>query len=580
MYQTADALGWDSDSSEAPFGSANATPTPQAVRPSTPASVVEISREEFPPLAASAPATATKPRTKTSKGKGKKKASVATNVEDDPFLAADIERAKAASLSLTTSMDHATDGASSSRRPEADPGSPTKCLHANTTGDAAPAPFGTLLRVRPPPPPLPPHPPPPPLARSAPRPTALQPRAVVTPAMSSTAPGHMPAPAADATYAAAVTAVAPIAAPAPVAAAAAPAVGILPVLRFQPHHLLARAAAPRRPPDLTRMYDAVAQPKFFIVVSGGNGAIMRTHGLIREALGNFVNIDPTSFTLGTPPTAANGTSPALWLAADIPPQLAQAIIDNRIISSTKITLFPLPYNMPVIGFVGVFAGFTLPNNDAGANAARDLIRTAIAGNSEITQFVQTHRDAFGPQVSAEQAWAIFLASVSVHGITLLVNDTHTIAWRLYVDPPTNDRTLGQCRRLFGKLHIMTRSMERRVSNAHSDAHLPCRRPSNPPLPSPAPRWLARPPPLSPRLRTRAAPPPPKPKSRCDSILSLPPQAPARVGATDAAKAPPTRNPAEMGKGRRGMIPRGKASAANATSSSNLLYIYEDHLDMS
>jgi hypothetical protein len=293
--------------------------------------------------------------------------------------------------------------------------------------------------------------------------------------MSSTAPGHMPAPAANTTYAAAVTAVAPIAAPAPVAAAAAPAVGILLVLWLTADGLPPRGSFTSTPaggfnpivyspellhhgvaPDLTRMYDAVAQPKFFIVVSGGNGAVMRTHGLIREALGNFVNIDPTSFTLGTPPTAANGTSPALWLAADIPPQLTQAIIDNHIISSTKITLFPLPYNMPVIGFVGVFAGFTLPNNDAGANAARDLIRTAIAGNSEIAQFVQMHRDAFGPQVSAEQAWVIFLASISVHGITLLINDTHTIAWRLYVDPPTNDRTSwGQCRRLFSKLHIMT-----------------------------------------------------------------------------------------------------------------------------
>jgi hypothetical protein len=84
--QTADAFGWDSDSSEAPFGSANATPTPTAVRPSTPASVVEISREEFPPLVASTPATAIKPRTKTSKGKGKKKASAGLYTYPDPSL--------------------------------------------------------------------------------------------------------------------------------------------------------------------------------------------------------------------------------------------------------------------------------------------------------------------------------------------------------------------------------------------------------------------------------------------------------------------------------------------------------------
>ncbi|KAJ6496865.1 hypothetical protein DFH09DRAFT_1204777 [Mycena vulgaris] len=210
------------------------------------------------------------------------------------------------------------------------------------------------------------------------------------------------------------------------------------------------------PPDLIQMYDAVPFPKLFLLVSGGNGAVMRTHGLIRDAIGNFINIDPTSFTLGTPPTAANGTSPSLWLTADVPGPLSQAILDARIISSTGITLYALPYDMPVISFVGVFAGFTLPNTAMGANAARDLIRTAIEANNEISQFVQTHRDAFGPLVSAGQAWDIFRASVSVHGIVLIVNDTNTVAWRLHVTPPTNDRAAwSQLRRLFGKLQIMT-----------------------------------------------------------------------------------------------------------------------------
>lgn len=204
------------------------------------------------------------------------------------------------------------------------------------------------------------------------------------------------------------------------------------------------------------MYEAVPFPKFFLVVSGGNGAVMKTHGLIRDAIGNFINIDAAGFTLGTPPTATNGTSPSLWLAADIPGQLTQAILDTLILSSAGITLYALPYNMPVIGFAGVFAGFTLPNTVMGANAARDLIRTAIEANGEISQFVQTHRDAFGPQVSAGQAWDTFLASVNVYGIVLIVNDTNTVAWRLHVTPPTNDREAwSQLRRLFGKLQIMT-----------------------------------------------------------------------------------------------------------------------------
>jgi hypothetical protein len=183
---------------------------------------------------------------------------------------------------------------------------------------------------------------------------------------------------------------------------------------------------------------------------------MRTHGLIWEAIGNRINIDPTDFTLGTLPTAANGTSPALWLATNIPDHLAQAIIDDRILSSTSITLFPLPYNMPIIGFVGVFAGFTLPNTAAGTDRAQDLICTAVSSDSEITQFVQTHRDAFGPPVSAEQAWEHVLASISVQGIVLIVNDTNTVTWRLFVEPPTAVREhWSHLCRLFGKLKIMT-----------------------------------------------------------------------------------------------------------------------------
>ncbi|KAJ7863292.1 hypothetical protein B0H14DRAFT_3444161 [Mycena olivaceomarginata] len=112
--------------------------------------------------------------------------------------------------------------------------------------------------------------------------------------------------------------------------------------------------------------------------------------------------------------------------------------------------------MPIVGFVGVFAGFTLPNTGMGANTARDLIGIAIEANNEITQFVQTHCDAFGPQVFSGEAWRAFLASVTVHSIVLIVNDTNTVTWRLHVTPPTNNReSWSQLHRLFGKLQIIT-----------------------------------------------------------------------------------------------------------------------------
>ncbi|KAJ7789650.1 hypothetical protein B0H14DRAFT_3502766 [Mycena olivaceomarginata] len=104
--QAADLYGWESDLSPAPMDS-ETTPTPQAARPSSPASA-----------AATAP----------------------TSDADDPFLAADIVAATAASLGLPTLLDHATEKASSSRRPTVGPGSPSKRRHSNTACDTSPAP--------------------------------------------------------------------------------------------------------------------------------------------------------------------------------------------------------------------------------------------------------------------------------------------------------------------------------------------------------------------------------------------------------------------------------------------------------
>ncbi|KAJ7863363.1 hypothetical protein B0H13DRAFT_1899657 [Mycena leptocephala] len=490
--QTADAFGWDDAATPTPEVARAVTPTPQLARASSPASVVEISMDDFPPLPAPAPtpATVAKPRAKggkATKGKGKAKAVSAepethTNDNDNPFLAADTAHAVAASLGLSTPMDSTTTGASSSRRPAAGAGSPSKHLRANSAGHASSAPYADvpgnrgspLDNPRPLPPPVaaPTHAPfIAPVATAA----ALTVTSFAAPAAAPTvAPAAAPIVAPIAAANVAPAAAAPVRAPAPdplvaVAADAALALwmtadglpprrsytptpaGGFPAIVFSPEQLLHGV-----PAELIRMYADVAHPKFFIVVSGGNGAVMRTHGLIWDAIGSFINIDRADFTLGTPPTAANGTSSSLWLVADIPDHLAQTIVDNRIISSTNITLFPLLYNLPVIGFMGVFAGFTLPNTDAGANVARDLIRTAIAANNEIAQFVQTHRDALGLQVSAGEAWTTFLESVSVQGIVLLANDTNTVAWRLFVDPPTNEREFwGQLRRLFGKLNVMT-----------------------------------------------------------------------------------------------------------------------------
>ncbi|KAJ7691826.1 hypothetical protein B0H17DRAFT_1200941 [Mycena rosella] len=440
--ETADANGWDSNASSAPFDSANATPTP-AARPSSPVASV--------------------PRTKPSKGKGKKKAAPAPNDDEDPFLAADLARAKAASLGQTTDTDHATAGHH--------PGSLPKRQRANTSGDATPAPFSASTASAAPNITVPATVNTPSVNPSGSSTAASTPgAATAAPGIAQTTTANVVPTAVHTTIPATVANAVPAAAPTPMsapaaatyagAAAAAPIAAAVPAaavgVALQALWLTADGLPPRGsytptpaggfhsivyspelllqgvPPDFTRMYDEVAGPKFFIVVSGGNRAVMKTHGLIRQCLGNRINIDPMSFTLGTPPTAANGTSPALWLVADIPPQLAQAVVDDQVISSSSITLFPIPYEMPVIGFIGVFAGFTLPYTNAGANAACDLIRTTIAANNKIAHF--RHCAGHCPSV----------------------NDTNTVAWRLHVNPPTNVRDLwGKLRRLFGKLNIMT-----------------------------------------------------------------------------------------------------------------------------
>ncbi|KAJ7819711.1 hypothetical protein B0H14DRAFT_2600460 [Mycena olivaceomarginata] len=210
------------------------------------------------------------------------------------------------------------------------------------------------------------------------------------------------------------------------------------------------------PPDLMQMYRDVPHPKFLLTVSGGNGQTMHTHGLIRDAIGNYINVEATNFQLGTPPTVECGPNPILWLVAGLPGHLSDELINKKVLSSSHITFYTIPFDIPVMGLVGTFSGFTLPNTQEGADAARSLLQTVIRKDNSIAQFVQTHRNAFGAHVSAEEAWAIFTDSVAVEGIALKVSDTTTIAWQLHVTPPTNDHDAWlQLRRLFGRLYVMT-----------------------------------------------------------------------------------------------------------------------------
>ncbi|KAJ6574067.1 hypothetical protein B0H19DRAFT_1063077 [Mycena capillaripes] len=442
------------------------------------ASVEEIPPEDFPALRLTTLPTVTKPRHKKGK-KGKGKAVepapepvVHDNDASDVFLAADLALATAASLGIQTAANLTTEGASSSRRPAAaqvcklrsDMVSPTITRpvltplvltsvvvpSVSTAPTLAPAASAAVV----------------PAAASVAvhvvtqyvelkvqrfyflsqdhpvQPTAAVPAEPATTAVLAQPPSRPAAQPAVQPAAAAAAAVpvqlAAVAAPAQPTAAApvqpvAPAVPGLPagVINLPPMWLTADGHPPcgsytptpaggfpaivysaeflRRgiSPQLAQMHVGVPQ---------NVPELMRTHGLIRAAITDYVNIDPTSFTIGTPPTASNGASPAIWLIADIDGPLTQAILDARVISCTDITIFPLPFDMPVNGFVGTFSGFTPPHTNMGANTACDLILTALNRSDgvahEISQFVQSHRDAYSTPmpVSAAEAWEIFRAS--------------------------------------------------------------------------------------------------------------------------------------------------------------------------
>ncbi|KAJ7929532.1 hypothetical protein B0H13DRAFT_2539614 [Mycena leptocephala] len=446
------------------------TPTPVPTRGTSPASVVELNPKDFP--TPTAPTQVGKANRKPGAKKGKGRAATPEPTTDDepvtgtvdadandPFLAADIALATAASLGLPTALDHASEGASSSRRPASAAGSPAKRVRANTAGDVAPPPFATDART--------------PLASTeTPAPTQNGASPFLAPVTATVA---APPPAAGPQ---------PPALPNVVAAAAPPGVAQYAAIVAAPPPGVVWMTADGNPPrgsytptpaggypdivysptllwlgvpeDLRALYGTVANPKFFLVVSGGNGQTMRTHALIRDAVGSFINIDSTDFQLGTPPAVENGPSPALWLVAGIPLHLAQAILAKRVLSSTRITIFPVPYEMPVNGFIGTYGGLTLPDTVAGAAAAQRLFQDAARANGAISQYVQTHRDAFGPQVSAEQAFDTFVASVRVRALRLTVNDVDTIAWQLHVTSPTNDYVAwNQLCHLFRRINVMT-----------------------------------------------------------------------------------------------------------------------------
>ncbi|KAF8125550.1 hypothetical protein K438DRAFT_2002042 [Mycena galopus ATCC 62051] len=389
FHSADDALGaYDSDMSASVSDTHNTTPTPQPIRAASSASVVEILEEDFP-LATLVPTTTATTRGKaTKKDKGKKRAIQARTTPSSQQTWQTLLPTRSAST------------IPSKRQPPR----PLPCA-----GDTAPRPH--------------PHPHPHPTcrcrtctctrrcccARAAAAAAAVPAPTIMTPAPTAATLTPTTVTAPDAAVAVVATETLTIAVPSTFAAAVAVAPGhaVLPNHVPAPapmvpaQHIAAAAAAahmnpvwptadsnpPRgsytpTPPGGFPSID-VPHPKFLLTVSRGNGLTMHTHGLIHDSIGNYVNVDATNFQLGTPPTAERGPSPTLWLVAGLPERLSEMLVDKKVLSSTHITFFTIPFDIPITGFVGTFSGFTLPNTQEGADAACSLLQSAIRADNNI-----------------------------------------------------------------------------------------------------------------------------------------------------------------------------------------------------
>ncbi|KAJ7019143.1 hypothetical protein C8F04DRAFT_1276612 [Mycena alexandri] len=376
---------------------------------------------------------------------------------DSPVTAAATARAIALSLGQQPAL--VTAGASSSRRPGEDaPGSPSKRQRANTVGDSIPT----------------------------------------SPFTSTPRSGRIPNPAAER--------VANPRAPPPTAPVAHPryrtADGLPPRGSFTPtpeegwHPLFGidSGSVWRAHPDIQRgIWDDEDHPKFLVLVSGGNGDRIQTTEVIGDTLAAFVNVDPESIQVGTPGSAQGPHDARAWLIGGLPQHLAEAVLDMGVLSCAEISLFALPYSPPIAGFIGTISGFTIRRSPAGAARAQEYIRAAMASSTAITQFVRAHRDSFPPEVDADGALEIFLASVGVRGIDLLTGSGTTItAWNTYVVSPTESVAhFNHLRSLFAALVIHTGfAGEGRIHKALQCTICPCiDHPTNLcPFPA-APGWM-------------------------------------------------------------------------------------------
>jgi hypothetical protein len=141
-------------------------------------------------------------------------------------------------------------------------------------------------------------------------------------------------------------------------------------------------------------------------------------GLLRNHIASRFNMNPSDLLIGPPGQAEGlGPDPMAWLVAGLTEDQATALLDIQALVFDTLTAFFFPYSLPISGFVGTFYGFTIPSDND--DLALTVIGDAAMVDPAITCFICAHRDAFPPDMTADEVLTQIRESMWVAPIPLL-----------------------------------------------------------------------------------------------------------------------------------------------------------------
>ncbi|KAJ7020567.1 hypothetical protein C8F04DRAFT_1196479 [Mycena alexandri] len=153
-----------------------------------------------------------------------------------------------------------------------------------------------------------------------------------------------------------------------------------------------------------------------------------------ELIANVTNMPAGVVRMGAA-NAANTSLPApnLFGITGLTPDLAAELVRLRMLCTQAITLFIITLAPHFSGFLGLVEGLTFLNTPAGAQEAVNAITHTLSTNTNFIQLVMSHRDALPAHWSIQQALTAILGSLTVTPIELLSGVGSTrVVWRVFM----------------------------------------------------------------------------------------------------------------------------------------------------